>query len=77
MIEFSFVPLNAPLPITLTDAGTSIARKIFERHTVFTQLLIRLGVDEETAAEDACKLEHDISDETFGAIKNYLDRLSE
>ena len=59
--------------ITLTDTGLSVARKIFERHTVVSQLLIRLGVSEETAAEDACKIEHVISDETFHAVKKYLD----
>lgn len=59
--------------ITLTDAGLTVAKKIFERHTVVSQLLIRLGVSEETAAEDACKIEHVISDETFNAVKKYLD----
>lgn len=59
--------------ITLTDAGLDVAKKIFERHTVVSQLLIRLGVSEETAAEDACKIEHVISDETFHAVKKYLD----
>ena len=59
--------------ITLTDAGLGVAKKIFERHTVVSQLLIRLGVSEETAAEDACKIEHVISDETFHAVKKYLD----
>lgn len=59
--------------ITLTDTGLGVAQKIFERHTVVSQLLIRLGVSEETAAEDACKIEHVISDETFHAVKKYLD----
>ena len=59
--------------ITLTDEGLAIAKKIFERHTVVSQLLIRLGVSEQTAAEDACKIEHVISDETFLAVKKYLD----
>lgn len=59
--------------ITLTDTGLGVAKKIFERHTVVSQLLIRLGVSEETAAEDACKIEHVISDETFNAVKKYLD----
>lgn len=55
--------------ITLTESGEEIARKIYERHTVLTQLLIRLGVSPETAAADACKIEHDLSDETFNALK--------
>ncbi len=57
--------------ITLTDTGRSIAEKIFERHTVLSQLLMKLGVSEETAAADACKLEHAISDESFQAIKRH------
>ena len=61
--------------ITLTDTGREIAEKIYERHTVLTDLLIRLGVNEKTAAEDACKIEHDISDESFGAIKRYFAQL--
>lgn len=58
--------------ITLTDAGTEVANKIYERHTMLTDLLVRLGVDSETAANDACKMEHIISDKTFEAIKNHV-----
>lgn len=58
--------------LELTDAGREIAEKIYERHTVLTELLIRLGVDPETAAEDACKMEHDISDASFQAIKKHF-----
>ncbi len=58
--------------ITLTESGLAVAQKIFERHTVLTRLLVKLGVTEATAAEDACKIEHIISDETFDAIKGYL-----
>ncbi len=61
--------------ITLTDTGRAIAEKIFERHTVLTRLLVKLGVTEETAAADACKLEHAISDESFQAIKRYAAEL--
>jgi len=57
--------------ITLTDTGKEIAEKIFERHTVLSKLLMKLGVSEGTATEDACKLEHAISDESFQAIKRY------
>ena len=60
--------------ITLTEAGTSVAMKIYERHTVLSRLLVTLGVHPEVAAEDACRLEHAISDESFQAIKNYLER---
>ena len=58
--------------ITLTADGKAVAEKIFERHTILTEVLISLGVDEKTASEDACKIEHDISDATFQAIKEHL-----
>ena len=57
--------------ITLTDSGRAIAEKIFERHTVLTKLLVKLGVDVETAAADACKMEHAMSDASFEAIKRH------
>lgn len=59
--------------ITLTEEGFEIANKIYERHTVISSLLMRIGVDEETATEDACRVEHHISDATFEALKKYLD----
>ena len=58
--------------ITLTDSGREIAEKIYERHTLLTRLLMRLGVSEDVAAADACKLEHAISDESFDAIKHWV-----
>ena len=60
--------------ITMTDAGRSIAEKTYERHTVLTNLLVSLGVPEDTAAEDACKVEHVISDETFNALKEHVQK---
>jgi Mn-dependent DtxR family transcriptional regulator len=63
--------------ITLTDTGREIAEKIYERHTLLTSLLVKLGVSEETAAADACKMEHAISDESFAAIKRHVARFSE
>ena len=60
--------------ITLTEAGVAVAHKIYERHTVLTDMLVSLGVDPEIAREDACRLEHDISDASFNAIKNHLQR---
>ncbi len=60
--------------ITLTDAGRAIAEKIFERHTLLSSLLVELGVSPEIAAEDACKLEHAISDESFEALKRYITK---
>ena len=62
--------------ITLTDSGKAVAEKIFQRHTVISTLLIRLGVSPEVAAEDACRIEHAISDESFMAIKAHLEQYS-
>ena len=59
--------------LTLTDIGLEIALKIFERHTILTQFLEFLGVDKETAGEDACKMEHHISDKSFEAIKKHAE----
>ena len=58
--------------LTLTEEGLGVAKKIYERHTLLSDFLVRLGVDEKTAAEDACKIEHDISDESFAAIKRHV-----
>ena len=58
--------------LTLTEAGREIAEKIYEPHTLLTGFFTMLGVDKEIAAEDACKIEHDISDESFEAIKNHV-----
>ena len=58
--------------ISLTQAGKDMANKIFERHTVLTKMLVSLGVDEKTAAEDACRMEHVISDTTFNAMKKHF-----
>lgn len=58
--------------ITLTDAGKKMAESIFERHTTLTNILMMLGVDEETASEDACRIEHVISQKTFDALKTLL-----
>ncbi len=59
--------------ITLTDAGKEIADTIYERHTFLSQWLISLGVDEQIAVDDACRLEHQISPESFAAIKAYVN----
>ena len=60
--------------LTLTESGVDVAKKIYERHTLLSKFLVRLGVDEKTATEDACKMEHDISDESFLAIKEHVRR---
>ena len=59
--------------ITLTAEGYDVAQKIYERHTLLTAFLVSIGVDEKTAAEDACKIEHDISDVSFEAVKNHVN----
>ena len=61
--------------ITLTQAGLELSEKIYERHTILSKLLVLLGVDPAVAAEDACRLEHAISDETFEAIKAHTQSL--
>ena len=58
--------------ITLTESGKAVAKKIYERHTVISNVLIRLGVDEKTALEDACQIEHVISDKSFEALKKHI-----
>ena len=59
--------------LTLTESGRSVAEKIYERHTILTEFLIRIGVDRETAAADACKMEHDISDVSLMALKRFVE----
>lgn len=66
-----FIAVDKDGFITLTDSGKHVAEKNYERHTLLTELFIKLGVNEEIAAQDACKIEHDISDETFLAIKQH------
>ena len=61
--------------ITLTEKGLGIASAIYERHTVLTKALMKIGVDEKTAAEDACKLEHYISDTSFAALKEHMAKV--
>ena len=59
--------------LSLTESGIAVAEKIFERHTILTRIFIALGIDEETASDDACKIEHVISDKTFEAMKRHLE----
>ena len=60
--------------ITLTELGQAVADRVYERHRVLTAVLTAIGVDEETAAADACKIEHDLSDQTFARIKEYIEK---
>lgn len=69
-----YIEIDRDGHITLTEKGLTVAQKIYERHTVLTELLIRLGVDRDIASEDACKIEHAISDESFRAIQAHLEK---
>ena len=70
--EQGYIEINDKGEITLTPSGLAIAEKTLEKHTILTEMLVYLGVDEETAREDACKMEHDISDKTWEAIKGHF-----
>ena len=67
-----YIEVEADGSITLTASGLEVANKIYERHTVLTRMLTSLGVPQEIAAEDACKMEHAISDASFEAIKRHI-----
>ena len=71
--EGGYVTVGKDGGITLTDAGLEVAERTYERHTVLSELFMRLGVDEEHAVNDACKIEHVISAETFDALKKHLN----
>lgn len=67
--ENGYIDVDSKGYITLTSEGYEVASKTYERHVVLTDLFISLGVDKETARKDACRVEHDLSDKTFEAIK--------
>lgn len=69
--ENGYLVMEKDSRLTLTEKGRKVAEKIYERHTMLTELLVSLGVPQEIAVSDACKIEHDISDETFEAIKSH------
>lgn len=66
-----YIEMDGNNYITLTKSGRAIAEKIYERHNVISKLLMKVGIDEKTAAEDACRIEHVISDTSFEAIKKF------
>ncbi len=68
-----FITVDKDGYITLTDVGLEVGEKIYQRHQILTRFFVRLGVDEAIAAEDACKIEHDISDQSFEAIKRAME----
>ena len=69
-----YITVSEDGSIHLTEAGQEVAEKIYERHTILTEWLTHIGVDSVTASEDACKIEHHLSDTTFQAIKRYIDK---
>lgn len=73
--EGGYITVDGSGYISLTDAGEEIAGKIYERHNVLTEFLKEIGVGDETAAADACKIEHNICDETFEALKKHMKAL--
>ena len=72
--ENCFITMDADGLISLTDKGLSVAEKMYERHTVISGWLAKLGVSEKTALEDACRIEHVISEESFEALKKYVSK---
>ncbi len=66
--ENGYISMGSDGMISLTDKGYAIARKIYDRHQMLTRFLVQIGVPEKTAREDACKIEHDLSEESFAAI---------
>lgn len=72
--EDGYILMDKDNYIALTDSGMEIARRIYDRHKALTEILIRIGVDPVTAQEDACKVEHDISPQTFDAIVRQLEK---
>ena len=73
--EGGYIVMDKDNYISLTDTGMEIAHRIYERHKVITRMLTMIGVDEKTAEDDACKVGHDISVETFDAIRRELEKL--
>ena len=70
-----YITIDAEGHITLTEAGRAVAAQLYERHTILSDMLVSLGVGTHTATEDACRIEHVISDESFAAIKRFMAKL--
>ncbi|MBE6598314.1 MAG: metal-dependent transcriptional regulator [Ruminococcaceae bacterium] len=75
--ENGYIRIDDGGELILTETGMGIALRMYERHEIIAEVLMKMGVSEDTAYKDACKIEHDISDETFDAIKRQLPRFSE
>lgn len=72
--EGNYIVVDRDGYITLTEKGVEVATKMYERHTLLTKFLVNLGVDEKTASDDACKIEHHLSDESFNALKEHAQK---
>ena len=73
--EGNYIVMDKDNFISLTETGMEIAQRIYERHKVLTRILTMIGVDDRIAQEDACKVEHDISVQTFNALKDQLEKM--
>ena len=76
LIDNGYINMDKNGAITLLEPGRKIAENIYDRHNTLTKALVLLGVDEETATDDACRIEHYISEKTFSAIKEHLQKMS-
>ena len=70
--ETGYITMDGDYLITLTDKGRAIAESIYERHVIIAKFLMAIGVDEKTAFEDSCKIEHDLSEKTFACMKEHF-----
>ena len=75
LTQYGYLTVDGNGFLQLTDSGMDLAKKIYERHTILTQALINIGVNPDIAQQDACKMEHVISDETLQAFKKHLNEL--
>ncbi len=72
--EDGYIAVDSDGSISLTDKGLAVAERVYARHQIITKALMSIGVDEITAKEDACKIEHDISEKTFEKLKEYIEK---
>ena len=75
--ENGYINMDEDYMITLTEKGRAIAESVYERHIVISKFLMAIGVDEKTALEDSCKIEHDLSEKTFRCMKEHYKKISE
>ena len=73
--EGGYIVMDKDNYLSLTDSGLEIAQRIYERHKVLTQMLVMIGVDPQTAQDDACKVEHDLSVQTFNALRTQFEKM--